>query len=809
MKKNSIIISILVLPLIVLLVTACSTTSALPDGEQLYTGLKGTKYQNYDDNDHFDTTKEEMDVVLATEPNGALFGSSSIRSPFPVGLWIWNAFSKDTTAFSRWMTRSFAKQPVLISTVNPLLHATVGENTLRKRGYFNGKITYETFPSDDFKKAKLQYTVDLGHLWTIDSMAYTNFPADADTLLRENMATAFVMKGDPFDVSRLENERQRVTDLFRDNGYYFYEKNNASFLADTVSVPGKVQMRLQLANGLNDSVMRKWYIGNITVNYKKSFMEKLTKSQKMRSYTINYNGDKVPLRTRALLNDLQIRPRQLYSHQRIESSQQKMNATGLYSMINFKLNPRHDSVFTTWVGDSLMKHVHRSDTLDVTIDCVFDKPYDFYIEAYGKGKTSGKFGPEAIIGFAKRNALRGGELLTVSLHGSYEWQTGHHGEGSASKINSYEYGAEASLKFPRIVNPFQVPLRKRIERMRKRGETFQTMSGRRRLFRRFYDTPTTTLKASTSIINRAEYFKRHIVSGELTYNWQTSAQSAFEFSPITLTYEYMTNATLQFAELVFKHPYLAASMSDKFIPKMSFSYSYHSPDNYRNPITWWTTVSESANLISLGYMIGGRKWTEEDKEMFKNPYAQFLKIETNFTKTWSIGEKSELAAHFGGGVIWAYGNSTYAPYTELFYVGGANSIRAFNVRAIGPGRYMSEDRSWSYVEQTGDMKLEANLEYRPHLFGSLYGAVFLDAGNVWTLHDEYVGELSDFKLKNFFRDLAIGTGIGLRYDLGYFILRLDWGIGLHVPYDTGRSGFYNVNKFADAQAFHLAVGLPF
>ncbi|MBQ7422409.1 MAG: BamA/TamA family outer membrane protein [Prevotella sp.] len=780
------------------ILVSCSTTSGIPNGEQLYTGLKTTKYQNYEKTEHFYTTKEETDIVLATEPNAALFGSSSHRSPFPIGLWIWNAFSTDSIGFGHWMTKVFGSKPVLMSSVRPELHASVGENTLRKRGYFNGKISFELLPQHNPKKSKLQYTVDMGHLWTLDSIRYVNFPIDADSIIRANMGEAYIQRGDPFDVATLESERQRITNLFRDNGYFFYEKAHASFLADSVSVPGKVQLRLQMADELDDSITRKWYIGDMTVNFRKDFMEKLDSTRHFRTFTVNYNGRRPPIRTRVILNDLQLRPHQLYSRQKHEASQKKINSSGLFSRTSFEFVPRDSS-----------------NILDLTLDCIFDKPYDFYVEAYGKGKTSGKFGPEVIIGLTKRNAFRGGEQLNVNMHGSYEWQMGHRGEGSKTGINSYSYGAEASLTFPRIVNPFQKPMRKRIEQMRMaRTDTANVLQSsadvRRRSFRRrFYDTPTTTLKASSDIVNRADYFKRHAVSGELRYNWQTSAQSAFEFSPLTLTYEYMTSRTDSFIHLQELHPYLKTSMADQFIPKISFSYSYRSLETLRNPIYWWTTVSEASNLLSAGYAIFGEKWSEKNKTMFKNPYAQFVKLETNFTKTWRLTDKSSLAAHVNGGVIWTYGNSNVAPYTEQFYAGGANSIRAFNVRSIGPGKYRPVDRRSSYVEQTGDIKLVGNLEYRPRLFGNLYGALFLDAGNVWAMHDDDARIGAKFEMKNFFRQIAVGTGIGLRYDLDFFILRVDWGIGLHVPYETTKSGFYNIDHFFDAQTLHLAIGLPF
>ena len=192
--------------------------------------------------------------------------------------------------------------------------------------------------------------------------------------------------------------------------------------------------------------------------------------------------------------------------------------------------------------------------------------------------------------------------------------------------------------------------------------------------------------------------------------------------------------------------------------------------------------------------------------MFKNPYAQFLKVETDYSKTWQLTEHSKLVGHVNMGVVWAYGNAISAPYSEQFYVGGANSIRAFNVRSIGPGRYHAKTSYLSYLDQTGDMKLQANLEYRPRLFGNLYGALFLDAGNVWTLRSDSDRPGAVFKPKNILKEMALGTGVGIRYDLDFFELRLDWGIGLHLPY---KNGFYNFDRFKDSQSLHFAIGYPF
>ncbi|MBF1606656.1 MAG: BamA/TamA family outer membrane protein [Prevotella sp.] len=780
------------------ILAACSTTSAIPDGEQLYTGMEPTKYSNYKENQHFNDVKEELDLVLATKPNAAWLGSPSVRSPFPIGLWIWNAFSQDTTGLSRWLVRAFGSSPVLMSSTTPDLRVTVGENLLRKRGYFNGKISYEKLAQSNPKKMRLQYAVDMGRLWLLDSVQYTNFPPSADSLIRTNLDKAIIRKGDAFDVATLEQERKRITDLFRNNGYYYYQNNDASYLADTTKAYGLASVRLQMADSVSDKALRKWTIGTINFNLQRQFIDSLTQHKRFRDIIVNYNGSHMPLRLRAITNDLKIWPGTVYNNELFEKSQQQLNGSGIFSATNFTFTPR-DTTDTCNV-------------LDMTINCIFDKPYDFYIEAYGKGKTSGRYGPEAIIGLTKRNAFRGGEKLNLRIHGSYEWSASSDDDGrDRLGLNNYEYGAEASLQFPRLVNPFVTPPRKRWEREeRKTAEAAEKgLVYIPKGPRIYYTTPSTTLKASVDVLNRSKYFKRHVVSGELTYQWQPNERNSYSFSPLTLTYEYMHNVTDRYLELIDSVPYLEVSLADQFIPKMMFQHTFMSPARYKSPIKIWTTVSEASNILSAGYAAFGRRWSEKDKKLFKNPFAQFVKIDANLTKVWSLGEKSGIAAHVNLGTLWAYGNSRFAPYTEQFYVGGANSIRAFNARQIGPGRYRSTQRRRSYVEQTGDIKIQFNLEYRPHLMGSLYGAVFLDAGNVWTMHYDDGRPEGHFKFKNILNEMALGTGVGLRYDIGYFMIRLDWGLGLHVPYETGKTGFYNISKFKDAQAFHLAIGLPF
>lgn len=763
------------------LLASCSETASVPDGDQLYTGQRKIKYENYAANDHFNTTQEEVEAALATEPNGAILGSSYYRSPFPYRLWIYNAFHKSDEGLGKWVRKTFGKAPVLMSNVNPRLRSQVARELLRARGYFGSYVNYDILTNSNPKKAKIGYTVNFGDLTTIDTLTYENFPVEAQQLIDSMSTESLVHKGDPFDVSTLEAERTRVSTLLRNNGYFYYQPSYATYLADTLAAVNKAQVKLQYADSLPSQIGRKWYIGHINLEMRRNAMQQLTDTVTRRDYTIVYTGKRTPIRAGVIARDLKMRPGQLYSYNTYQQSINTLTSKGLFSRVDLGFAPRDTSA--------------ACDTLDLTLNCVFDKPYDFSIEANVVGKTTGRVGPGLVMSVVRRNAFRGGEKLSVNLKGSYEWQTGHRADGTSSKFNSYEYGADVSLEMPRLLF---------VDRLMERVRAKRWLSGQK--LKPNNTVSNTLIKASSDVLNRSGYFKRHIVSGELTYTIQPAPNRVHQFSPLILQYEYMQKQTDAFKEIVNQSPYLLISMADQFVPKMRYTFTYQSRSTLRNPIYWQVSVSEASNLLSLGYLACGEKWNEKGKTMFKNPYAQFLKVETDYRKTWQITDHSQLVGHVNAGVIWSYGNASAAPYSEQFYVGGANSIRAFNVRSIGPGRYYTNQSRLSYMDQTGDIKFQANVEYRPRLFGNLYGALFVDAGNVWAMRDDGYREGSKLQIKNLLKDMALGTGVGIRYDLEFFVLRLDWGIGIHVPY---KSGFYNMNSFKDSQSLHFAIGYPF
>lgn len=798
---------------VLLLCTSCISTSSIPDGDQLFVGLEKIRYDEDSlkhspaSKRHLDETKADIEAALATAPNGALFGSSYYRVPFSWRLWVYNKYGGKESKFARWMTKSFGKPPVLMSNVNPALRASVAQSVLKSNGYFRANVGYEAVVKKNPKKGKIAYHIHLDTLFTYDSVQYVGYQSLPRQLIDSTRHEALVRRDEPFSVTTLEGERSRVSTLLRNNGYYYYNNGYASYLADTMAVPGRVQLRFQLADGLPADALSRWYVGNISVLFRHSFREQLTDSLQRRHMTFYFNGKKSPVRPRVALKGLRLFPGQLFSYEKYQESVSQMNSGGIFSSMDFQFTPRP-----------------LTDTLDLAINCVFEKPYDFYVETNVVGRTIGRYGPELKVGFTKRNAFHGGEKLDVNLHGNYEWQKNTI-NSELGNMNSYIYGADASVEFPRILAPF---VKDRPRRRRQPG-TQPTAFTRQR---------STLAKVSTDIIRRPSYYKMHIVTGEWTYRWQNSAQHRHELSPLTLKYQYMNTRTELFDSILTSNAYTQASMEDNFIPKMRYTYTYTSPTTLLHPVRWETTIEQAGNVTALyDVLVQGHGWNQTGKTLFKNPYAQFVRVETDLTKTWTLTPSATLVGHLNAGFIHCYGNSREAPFSELFYAGGANSIRAFSVRGIGPGRLSfnsEDDRQMSYLLRNGDLKFVANLEYRPRLFGNLEGALFIDVGNVWLRQLDYddPGELSKegftdeeiklyqllfdyikdesvFKASRFLDQLAVGTGVGLRYNLGFLAIRLDWGLALHLPYKTTRSGYFNVDRFKSAQTLHFAIGYPF
>lgn len=772
MRINNIVVALIA----VLGFAGCSTTKNLPEGETLYTGIKRIEINEKDESANGEKTIEEVTAAVSVAPNNSFLGSAKYRIPIPFGLWIYNNFQKYEKGLGRWIFRKMAATPVTVSSVNPDTRVKIASNLLKDYGYFNGNVTYTVDSTRNPRAVKLSYQIDMGKPYYIDTVLYEGFTGRADSLIRKHFDERLIHRNDNFDVTRLNEERERLVTLFKNNGYYFFRSEYITFLADTLMRPGYINLKIIPKSNTPKEAKTKYIIGKTDINLIGYNGEQPDDSICARDFTVHYFGEKPELRYGVLRKRFLYRSGETYSQLRMNYTQEALARLGVFKFNEFQYTPRNGS-----------------DTLDIKVNSMFDLPYDSELEFNLTTKDTKQTGPGAKFNLSRKNFMRMGASLNLELKGSYEWQTSSTVDGRSSVMNSYELGAALSLDFPRLILPW----------IKNRIDPFRFPSN-------------TNFKVYAEQINRARYFKMLSFGGTVSYSFQPKRSIKHSVTPLNLAFNTLQNSTDEFNQIAAQNPMLFYSLSDQFIPSQSYTLTYDNSFRKRKNRLWWeNSLTSAGNVTSLIYAAFGQKFTEKDKKLLGTPFAQFLKYSSEVRNTIWFNDMHQLAFRAMGGIIWSYGNKTIAPYTEQFYVGGANSIRAFTIRSIGPGRYRpSESNTYSYVDQTGDIKLEANMEYRFRILskfagGNLNGAVFLDAGNVWLLREDPARPDAHFTFNHFFDSIALGTGAGIRYDLDFLVLRLDLGIALHVPYDTGKKGYYNIPRFKDGMGLHFAIGYPF
>ena len=780
--------------LLALLIVSCSTTKNIPAGDMLYTGIHNIVISDKDSVTVSDDVLNKIESALSFPPNNALLGSSSVRTPIPFGLWVYNANVNKKGAINRWMMNWLASKPVLISSVKPETRARIVQNILRDNGYFNGVAGYEIITDKkDALKAKVRYEVALNEPYTIDSIEWRRMQNRGDTLLRLNESERLINKGDLFSTDKLNAERQRISDIMRNNGYYYFRPEYIAYQADSTQSPYKVSLKAGLKQGVPRSILHPWKVGNISVRLLGYDNERPTDSLYYKDLLIHYEG-KLRVRPSVIYDQLQFTRGDLYSLKKQTETQTALNRLDIFRYTDLQYTPK-DTTYTC-------------DTMNIRINASYDYPLNGVFEVGATVNDNSYAGPGLSLNLTRRNIFGGGEVFTTSAYGSYEWNTGRKTIENTGFINNYEIGVKGEILFPRLVLP--------------------------QIGRRAYDfSATTHLNMDMSLLNRAKYYSTMKIEGSLSYEFVPTTIRSHTFTPFRLVFNRLLKTTTAFENKADSVPSLYQSLENQFIPSIGYSYTLNNtPIRKYRSTTWWRfSVSEAGNIVSGAYALFGSK-SEGRDSIFRNPYAQFLKVSTELRYNHYIDRNQSIAMRVGGGIIYSYGNSKVAPYNERFFVGGANSIRAFTIRSLGPGRFRpNRDNAYSYIDQNGDLKLEANIEYRGRLVGDLDIAVFLDAGNVWLIREDKTRPGGMFQLKHLLNDIALGTGIGFRYDMDMLIFRFDIGYALHYPYDTrnyknenarnpddmigsptflGKKKYFNMPPgFWDNVGFHLAIGYPF
>ena len=489
-----------------------------------------------------------------------------------------------------------------------------------------------------------------------------------------------------------------------------------------------------------------------------------------------YFPGKLYLRPKTITDYNRLRTGRLY---RIRNVQLTYNALARlnilrYSNIRFREDVRPDSAY-----------------LDAFVSLSRNKNKSIAFEIEGTN-SAGDLGAAASVSYTHRNLFKGSETFSVRFRGAYEAITGLEGYANS---NYMEYAVEAGLNFPEFMFPFL-------------SSDFK---------RRIRATSEVTVKYNWQI--RPE-FERTVASAAWSYRWSKN-RATHRFDLFDLNYIYMPYRSETFRRYLDlmdeRNPLLRYSYEDLFIVRLGYTYTYNSSGaasrktSQRNSYSVRFNIEESGNLLyAFSKIVNRHPKNGEAFQMGNIDFAQYVKMDVDYAKNFMIDDRNSLVFHVGVGVAVPYGNSKSLPFEKLYFSGGANSVRGWSVRSLGPGGYRGDANSLDYVNHTGDIKLDLNLEYRTHLFWKLNGAAFVDAGNVWTIRNREMQPEGQFKFNRFYKQLSVAYGLGIRFDLDFLILRFDGGMKAVNPMFAGRDRYPIVSpKFKRDFTFHFAVGYPF
>lgn len=759
---------------VVLLSASCSSTKYVPDGSYLLdeariqTDTKGIKPSN-------------LSIYVRQKPNAKWF--SLIKTQ----LYVYNWSGRDST---RWINRTLRKlgdAPVIYSDKETNRTSEEMTKAMQNMGYMGAMV--EPVRQVKKKKLKLVYKVTAGKPYKVRTLKYDIQDDKIGEYMQQDSVATLLSEDMYFDVNILDAERQRITNYLLQNGYYKFNKDYISYTADTVRNTYLVDLTLHLApyrlpNEEKTQNHHQYTINKVNFITDYNVLESSALSSVEVNDSLHYKGfpiyykDKLYLRPKVLTNNLRITPGTLFNEQDVQRTYSNFGRLQAlkYTNIRFFETQQEDSTkLNAYV--LLTKSKHQS--------------VSFEIEGTN---SAGDLGAAASVSFQHRNLFKGSETFMFKVRGAFEAVSALQGSGAHNQ-NYTELGAETTINFPRFMFPFlSNDFKRRIR-------------------------ATTEFGLQYSYQMRPE-FTRIVASAGWSYKWGVQRQrSQHRIDLLDINYLYMP-----WIDPTFKENYLEKdenyilryNYDDRLIVRTGYSYTYNSAGQalmnnsvMGNSYTIRFNFESAGNLLYAAAQIARMKKNEKDEYTLLNiPFAQYLKGDFDFAKNVVIDNRNSLAFHFGAGIAIPYGNATIIPFEKRYFSGGANSVRGWSVRNLGPGSFPGDG---NFLNQSGDIKLDASIEYRTRLFWKFRGAIFVDAGNIWTLRDYKDQPGGKFKFNEFYKQIAVAYGLGLRMDLDFFVLRFDAGMKTIDPvYKKGKGRYPIIHPdFGRDLTFHFAVGYPF
>jgi len=751
---------------------ACNNTRHIPKGDALYTGarvkLGGTDGLGPKERK---VLRADLDGLTRPKPNTKILG-------LRVSLAIYN-LAGDTSkkGFIRKFLRKLGQPPVLLSSLNLEKNVSILQNHMENTGFFRGEVTGDTIVKR--KRARAIYEASAGPQYTIKEVQFIPDSSDrADsvglfTQVRASSSETLLVPGAPFNLALIKAERMRIDAYLKERGYYFFNPDFLIVQVDSTIGEHKVNMYVNLKPSTPPESFDVYRISDVYVysNYSLNTASIDTNMAKAQFYKGYYVIDpERKFKPKLFEQALKFNPGDVYNRTDHNLSLNRLVNLNLYKFVKnrFEVTPAVDSPSLD-VYYYLTPLPRRSLSAQVT----------------GSTKSNNLTGTEITFSWRNRNAFRGGELLVVNASVGSEVQYG----GPLQGFNTFSTGLSTILAFPRFIVPFM---------------HFNNRSGY---------VPRTGPSLSYDILNKQKLYTLNSFRGDFGYMWKEDMRKEHRLNPISVTYVIPADVTQLYADSVAKHPSLGKAIERQFILGSTYSYNYNQLINAQpvNAIYFNGVVDLSGNVAGL--IVPVAKDTNT-KQIFNEDFAQYVKLESDLRYYRKIGLRMTWANRIITGFGYPYGNSKELPFIKQFFAGGNNSIRAFRSRSIGPGTFKDTLNKDFLPDQTGDIKLELNTELRMKFSRILEGAVFIDAGNIWLYRKNPYKPGAEFS-KDFLKQLAVGTGAGIRLDFSFFLIRLDVAFPLRKPFLVGNEwvidqiDFTNKSWRGDNIIYNLAIGYPF
>lgn len=769
----------------VLLLASCTGTRYLKEGEAFYNGAVINFETPQGRVGRKRILESELQTYINPKPNGKFLGSRP-------GVWLYyiaGTPKKKKGGFRNFLKYKLGDTPVLMSETTPDRTAKMLQGQLQNEGYFGSTVKSKVVTKR--KNGKVIYDVTLYPPYRLRNIEYPQVKDSVYAAVIESLKTESLLDtGKRYDLERLQAEQVRIEEEVENYGFYYFDDKYLVFEADSTVGKRKVDLTLKLEDNIPDRARRIYRLNKINVypDYILS-MDSTAQAPADTSLIDNYYyiDKRNSFRPEIITNVINLKKGKIYSREAHDFTLSHLMGLGAFKFVNIKFleSPRKDSAM-----------------LDADIYLTPLKKKSLRAEIQAVSKSNNFVGPGVAFTFTNRNFLRGAELFQLKLNTSYEVQISRQTSGA---LNSFEMGIESSLTVPRFISPIHIDY-----------------NSRRYL-------PKTQFKLGYNFQNRVSYFRINSFNAGYGYNWKESISKSHELFPIDITFLKTDKRSALFDTLLTHNPVLASSFDDQFIIGTRYSYTINTQlsenitqryeeRKYRKHNFYFNgNIDVAGNLLHTIQHAIGKKEQEDTYEIFHLPYSQYVRGDIDVRYYWAMDEHNKLATRLIAGTGYAFGNSKTMPYIKQFAIGGSNSIRAFPARSIGPGAYdvlaNPSDGTLRFIDQRGDLKLEGNIEYRFDIIKALKGAMFVDAGNIWLLRDDdHQRPEGVFDKDTFLKQLAVGTGAGLRFDFSFFVLRLDVAFPLRRPAEgwvTKDIDFGSSSWRGDNIVFNIAIGYPF